>query len=73
MARRSYQGDKRRRELKKKKKQEEKRAKRQNRDKPDGTPEDDQSYLEYLNPGGPQDARYIQEEDEEGDEESEDE
>lgn len=44
------------------------RAARASTDAP--SEEEDTSYLEYLNPGGPMDARYI-EEDEESDEEDE--
>lgn len=71
MARRSFKGDKRRRQLDKQRKQEEKRKKRQNKDP--NAPEDDKSYLEYLSPGGPVDQRFVEEEetDEEQDEEGE--
>jgi hypothetical protein len=69
MARHNYSGEKRRRELNKKRKQERKR--REKAERPE-TGEEDTSYLEYLNPGGPQDGRFIEEdedEDDEGDEE----
>lgn len=65
MGKRSFKGDKRRRELQKKKKKEEKLQRRQNRDDSG----EDNSYLEYLNPGGPMDERYLDDEDE--DQESE--
>lgn len=65
MARHNYSGEKRRRELNKKRKQERKR--REKAERPEGEGEDT-SYLEYLNPGGPQDGRFI--EDEEEDEEN---
>ncbi|MDA3949876.1 MAG: hypothetical protein PF508_11750 [Spirochaeta sp.] len=67
MARNNYSGEKRRRELNKKKKKERKLRERAER-APDGT-EEDTSYLEYLNPGGPQDRSLVEEE---TDEESED-
>ncbi|MFA7568212.1 MAG: hypothetical protein WCY01_14385 [Alkalispirochaeta sp.] len=69
MARNNYSGDKRRRELNKKKKKEQKRRERADRSTY-GTDDTagDSSYLEYLNPGGPQDGRFIEEE-EESDEE----
>lgn len=67
MARQSFKGDKRRRQLDKQRKQEEKRKRRQNKDP--NAPADDTSYLEYLSPGGPIDQRFA--EPEEG-EESED-
>ena len=71
MARNRYSGDKRRRELDKKKKKERKRRERAERAASGGadTPEEDTSYLEYLNPGGPVDARYMPE-DEPSEEES---
>lgn len=58
MARRSFKGDKRRRQLDKQRKQEEKRKKRQNKDP--NAPADDKSYLEYLTPGGPVDRRFVE-------------
>lgn len=64
MARHNYSGEKRRRELNKKRKQE--RKKREKAERPD-TGTEDTSYLEYLNPGGPQDGTFIDEDDEEGD------
>jgi len=67
MARNNYSGEKRRRELNKKKKKERKLRERAERPT-DGT-EEDTSYLEYLNPGGPQDRSLVEEE---KDEESED-
>lgn len=68
MARHNYSGEKRRRELNKKRKQERKR--REKAERPDTGSEDDTSYLEYLNPGGPQDGTFIEdEEDEEGEDE----
>ncbi|MFP4409394.1 MAG: hypothetical protein ACLFPW_12815 [Spirochaetaceae bacterium] len=72
MPRRSYSGDKRRRQLDKKKKQEQKRKKKAERAE---NPEEDQdAYKEYLNPGGPVDHRFVEEESaEESDEASEDE
>ncbi|MFW6223439.1 MAG: hypothetical protein ACOC4A_00985 [Spirochaetota bacterium] len=70
MARRSFKADKRRRQLQKKKKQEQKRQKKQNKDGSEMEGED-QSYLEYLSPGGPMDERYVAEEDE-NDEDGED-
>jgi len=68
MARNNYSGEKRRRELNKKKKKEQKRREKAERSA-DGT-EEDTSYLEYLNPGGPQDGRFIEEEESEDDEDS---
>lgn len=69
MARRSFKADKRRRQLQKKKKQEQKRQKKQTKDGSEAEGED-QSYLEYLSPGGPMDERYVAE-DEENDEDGE--
>lgn len=70
MARRSFKGDKRRRQLDKQRKQEEKRKRRQNKDP--NAPADDTSYLEYLSPGGPIDQRLAEpEEGEETDENGE--
>lgn len=71
MARNAYSGDKRRRELAKKKKQELKRRERAERATTGGAEEEDKSYLEYLNPGGPQDGRFIEEDEAEEGEESE--
>ena len=52
MPKRSYKGDKRRREIVKKKKREEKlNRKRTGKDDSDSNGEDT-SYLEYLHPGG---------------------
>ena len=65
MARHNYSGEKRRRELNKKRKQERKRREKAERPESEG---DDTSYLEYLNPGGPQDGRFIEDEEDEGDE-----
>ena len=65
MARRSFKADKRRRQLQKKKKQEQKRQKKQTKDGSEAEGED-QSYLEYLSPGGPMDERYVAEEEENG-------
>ncbi len=53
MPKRSYKGDKRRRELEKRRKQEQKRKKRR-----EGGGTEDTSYQEYLSPGGPMDERY---------------
>lgn len=64
MGRRSFKGDKRRRELVKKKKQEAKRQRRQNKDGEESG-EPDNAYLEYLNPGGPMDEKYLPEEEDE--------
>lgn len=66
MARRSFKADKRRRQLQKKKKQEQKRLKKQNKDGSE-TEGEDQSYLEYLSPGGPMDERYVEEDENEED------
>jgi|GEM_PF-1537470 len=72
MGKRSFSPDKRRRELEKKRKQEAKRQRRQNKDS-SGPQEDDTSYLEYLQPGGPMDERYIEKDAEENaDDEDED-
>ena len=68
VARNNYSGEKRRRERERKKKKEQKRRERAERarlatdgqsdgDTQDGAVEDS-SYLEYLNPGGPQDPRF---------------
>ncbi|SIQ14718.1 hypothetical protein SAMN05920897_104127 [Alkalispirochaeta americana] len=72
MARNNYSGEKRRRELNKKRKQERKKREKAERVE---TGAEDTSYLEYLNPGGPQDDRFIgdDEEGEEDDQESSDE
>jgi hypothetical protein len=70
MARQSFKGDKRRRQLDKQRKQEEKRKKRLNKDPNAG--EADTSYLEYLSPGGPMDPSFVEPE-EETDSEEEDE
>lgn len=68
MPRRSFSGEKRRRQLEKSRKQEQKRQRRQNKDdQPNQEPND--AYLEYLNPGGPVDKRFEPVE-EESDEES---
>ncbi len=69
MARHNYSGEKRRRELNKKRKQERKRREKAERAETGG---EDTSYLEYLNPGGPQDSTFIEEEDEEDGEGEED-
>lgn len=70
MARPNYNADKRRREIKKKQKQEEKRRKAAERAAAGESGEPDTSYLEYLNPGGPHDLRYV--EDDESEDDSED-
>lgn len=70
MARQSFKGDKRRRQLEKQRKQEEKRAKKQNKEP--GTAEDDTSYLEYLSPGGPMDEHFLVSEEEDAEENNED-
>jgi hypothetical protein len=68
MARNSYGGDKRRREVAKKKKREAKLARKQSPARDENQPAEDTSYLEYLNPGGlPEEA------DSEDDDSSEDE
>lgn len=70
MARQSFKGDKRRRQLDKQRKQEEKRKKRLNKDPNSGEP--DTTYLEYLTPGGPMDPQFTEpEDDSESDEDSE--
>lgn len=69
MARNNYSGEKRRREINKKKKKERKLRERAERST-DGN-EEDTSYLEYLNPGGPQDGRFIEDDEEADDEEKE--
>lgn len=64
MARNHYSGDKRRRELEKKRKKERKARERAARASSDAPAEgEDNSYLEYLNPGGPMDNRYLEPED----------
>jgi len=68
MPRRSYKGEKRRKQLEKQRKQEAKRQKRQSKDSGEEQGEDT-SYLEYLQPGGPMDERYVNDEEEEGDRE----
>lgn len=74
MARSSYSGNKRRREIAKKKKREEKLARKHGKD--DGSPSnevEDTSYLEYLHPGGLPDTDDESEDDSEDDSEDEDE
>ena len=71
MPRRSYKGEKRRKQLEKQRKQEAKRQRRQNKDSGEEQGEDT-SYLEYLQPGGPMDERYLADEDEEGGEQEPD-
>ncbi len=72
MPKRSFKGDKRRRQLQKKKKREDKLARKQNKGADGSEGEsDDNAYLEYLNPGGPMDERFTPEEDDEGDDEEE--
>ncbi len=71
MARQSFKGDKRRRQLDKQRKQEEKRKRRQNKDP--NAPADDTSYLEYLSPGGPVDQRFVEPEKGEENEDTSDE
>jgi hypothetical protein len=70
MARPNYGADKRRREIAKKKKAEEKRLRAAERAASGLPPEEDTSYLEYLNPGGPMDNRYV--DDESGEAENQD-
>lgn len=70
MARQSFKGDKRRRQLEKQRKQEEKRKRRQSKDP--NAPADDTSYLEYLTPGGPMDPQFAEPEEADEDEDSDD-
>lgn len=70
MGKRSYKPEKRRRELNKKAKKEQKRQNRLNKSSGEGeTPEEDNSYLEYLNPAGIMDPEEVLSEGEEEDEE----
>ena len=66
MARSSYGGDKRRREVAKQKKREAKLARKQSSPRDENQPVEDTSYLEYLNPAG------LPEETDADDEESDD-
>lgn len=52
MPKRSYKGDKRRREIAKKKKREAKLSRKHTVKDESGTNGEDTSYLEYLHPGG---------------------
>jgi hypothetical protein len=52
MPKRSYKGDKRRREIAKKKKREEKLSRKHAGKAATGSDAEDTSYLEYLHPGG---------------------
>jgi hypothetical protein len=70
MPKRSYKGDKRRREIEKKKKKDAK-FQRKISGETKG-PEGDDAYLEYLNPSGPVRNDMGMEEDEDDSEESED-
>ena len=71
MGKRSYKPEKRRRELNKKAKKEQKRQNRLNKSSGESeTGEEDNSYLEYLNPAGIMDPEEVLSE---GDEEEEDE
>ncbi|POR05380.1 hypothetical protein AU468_01510 [Alkalispirochaeta sphaeroplastigenens] len=69
MARNNYSGEKRRRELNKKRKQERKKREKAERVEAGG---EDTSYLEYLNPGGPQDGRFIEDDEADGEEDDQD-
>lgn len=67
MPKRSYKGDKRRREIEKKKKKD---AKFQRKISGESKgPDDDKAYLEYLNPSGPVRSDLVSEEEEEESEE----
>lgn len=68
MARSSYGGDKRRREVAKKKKREAKLARKQSPTKDENQTAEDTSYLEYLNPAGLPEEADSEEEDSEEDE-----
>jgi hypothetical protein len=67
MGKRSYKGDKRRREVQKQRKQAEKRRRKETGETKSEV-DDDKAYLEYLYPGGvPEELKSDGEEDEDGD------
>ena len=70
MPKRSYKGDKRRRELAKKKKRDEKLNRKHTVKGDSDTNGEDNSYLEYLHPGGLPEELQESESDEDSDTES---